>query len=171
MRYVPRKTKAQADRSSPKTPVAAELRDFCMSEDVLDWVTSGTNWSMIGFTARVYLPPTGGGVGYGGGLALNGSGIPGNVTPWLSYAGYQTNGVPFQISEFPPPYRLEYSAVGTRFTLRVFSLNTRQLIREMSWTDSSRGQGLMGLFVGAPSGAHESHSVTVDNFFLSGTKP
>ncbi len=89
----------------------------------------------------------------------------------MSYGAWQTNGVPFTIGEYPPPYRLEYSAAGTQFSFRVVNPTTKQVIRQMSMMHSSRSQGLMGLFTSAPSGASESHSITVDSFFLSGTKP
>jgi hypothetical protein len=140
-----------------------------MMLDVLDWVTSGTNWSVVGFVARgVFVGQ--GGYGYGAGLILNHSGVNGRVTPWLSYGAYSTNGMAFDLAQFPLPYHLEYSGVGTNFSLRVVQANTKKLIRQMNWTDASRSQGIMGLWVNAPSGVQESHSITVDNFFLSGTK-
>ena len=89
----------------------------------------------------------------------------------MSYGGWQTNGTPFAIGEIPPPYRLEYSATGTQFSFRVVNLTTKQVIRQMSITHSARSQGIAGIFTRAPSGLNESHSITVDNFFLSGTKP
>lgn len=150
------------------TNIATELRDFYMSEDVLDWVSSGTHWSAGGFVARLRLSD---GAGYGAGLMLNATGTSGSLTPWMSYGAYSTNGIPFTMEEIPPPYRLEYFAKGTEFSLRVVNLTTKQLIRQMSMTDSSRSQGLMGIVTGAGPGTNlESHSITVDNFFLSGTK-
>jgi hypothetical protein len=147
------------------------VSNFCMSVDILDWVTSSTNWSDFGLIARGYFSPTGGGVGYGAGLILNSDGVPGRVTPFLSYGSQGSYGVPFKISEIPPPYRLEYCGIGTRFSLRLVNLTTQQLVREMSATFYGRTTGWVGLWISAPAGVDESQNITVDNFFATGTKP
>jgi hypothetical protein len=144
------------------------LGDFSMSMDVLDWATSGTNWSTIAHVARGMF--TGTYSGAGAGLTLN-SPIPGRVTPWVGSGENGTVGVPFEIAQFPPPYRLVYCGVGTNFTFRVVNLTTKQLIRETIATYPFRSQGVMGIIVNAPAGVNESHNITVDNFLMNGTKP
>jgi hypothetical protein len=144
------------------------VNNFYMSVDVLDWVTSGTNWSAIGLVARGNVP---GGYAYGAGLWLQRLGTSVSVTPFLSCGADQRDGMPFDIGEIPPPYRLEYSGIGTRFSLRLVNLTMQQLIREMSETFYGSTEGIVGLWINAPAGLLESHSITADNFFVSGTKP
>jgi hypothetical protein len=136
--------------------------DFCLSVDVLDWVTSTTNYSRFGLVAR---GP------HGAGLLLNDAGVPGRLIPWMSYGGTVTNGVPFDISAYPPPYHLEFSGVGTKLSLRVLNLTTREIIREMSWRESHFDTTIVGLWQIDKTGVPGSHTITVDNFFASVTKP
>lgn len=146
------------------------VADFSASADILDWTTSGTNWSALGIMARGIIYPDGG-LGHAAGLRLNAYGIPGNVAPWIAYGNEQTDGLTFQTAQFPPPYRLEYSGLGPNHTLRVISLTTKELIREMSMTyPYGRTNGFMGLWINAPA-VLESHSITVDNYLATGTKP
>ncbi len=64
-----------------ETNDAAYLRDFYTSVDILDWVTSGTNWSSLGPSARGQITSPSSGVAYWAGLTLNADGIPGDVEP------------------------------------------------------------------------------------------
>ncbi len=148
------------------------VADFTASVDILNWTTSGTNWSTLGIMARGFIPYPGGGLAFSAGLRLNAYGIPGNVAPWMAYgADPTTNGPTFQVAQFPPPYRVQYCGLGPNHTLRVISLTTGELIREMTMTKpSGRTEGFMGLWINAPA-VSESHSITVDNYFAAGTRP
>ena len=113
---------------------------------------------------------TNSGTGYFGGLSLNSGGDPGLVAPWIFVPerGY-LDGAPFYIHQIPPPYRLQFSMVGTNMSFRVLRPGTGQPIREMSWSGSTLTNGFVGLwFRGQTAG--DSYTNTVDNFFLSGTK-
>ena len=48
---------------------------------------------------------------------------------------------------------------------------TGQLIKEMNLTSSNFVAGGIGLWINAPAGVYESHSITMDNFYASGAKP
>jgi hypothetical protein len=147
------------------------VADFSASVHILDWTTSGTNWSTLGIMARGIINPDGG-LAYAAGLRLNAYGIPGNIALWMGYGAVTTDGPTFQTAQFPLPYRLEYSGIGSNLTLRVVSLTTKELIREMSATypSGNRTEGFMGLWINAPA-VLESHSITVDDYFTTGTRP
>ena len=144
-----------------------EVGDFYMSVDILDWMTSGTNWSAFGLAARASLTTA---LSVGGGLAVNDGGVRGQVRPLVWQNQQETSGPNFDIAQFPPPYRLQFWAVGPNLHFRVLSLTTGQIIREVTETDTTGTQGFVFLWINAPSGQFQSHSITVDNFFLSGTK-
>ena len=145
-----------------------QVRDFYMSLDVLDWVTSGANWSMIGLIARGNLAYN---WDYGGGLLLNYGGVRGRVAPDIWFYTTETFGPSFDIQQIPPPYRLQFWGVGPKLHFRVLSLTTGQILAELTLTHSAADQGFVCLWISAPSGGSESHSITVDNFFVTGTRP
>jgi hypothetical protein len=151
------------------TNVEAVLRDFSASVDILDWVTSGTNWSAVALFGRGRVYPSYG-TAYFGGIGLNYDGIPGRVTPWIHNGSTETWGPPFDIGAFPPPYRLQFSGVGNKMSLRVVNLTTGELIREMSFTNSAYATGIVGLWFNGRTDAGDSYTITVDNFFVTGTK-
>ena len=151
----------------PGTNVAANLRDFCASVDILAWVTNGINESGFSLAGRGTIFSPGYAVAYFGGLTLNADYIPRRVVPWISTPSGSTRGATFDIQEIPPPYRLQFSAVGTRLSLRVLNPTTSQLIREVSVNHSTYTQGIVGLVYDVDQGG----SITADNFFLNGTKP
>jgi hypothetical protein len=153
------------------TNVEAVLRDFFASVDILDWVTSSNNWSSFALVGRGHMSSTNSGTGYFGGLSLNSGGNLGLVEPWILVPerGY-LDGTPFYIQEIPPPYRLQFSVVGTNISFRVLRATTWQPIREMSWNASTLTNGFVGLWFNGRTDAGDSYTNTVDNFFLSGTK-
>jgi hypothetical protein len=144
------------------------LSDFYASVDILDWVTSSTNWSALALFARGKMSPNS---GYFGGLTLNPGGTNGLMRPWLlgPERGY-LYGEPFYIHEIPLPYRLQFSMVGTNMSFRVLRLATGQPIREMSWDGWTLTNGIVGLWYNGRTEAGDSYTNTVDNFFMSGTK-
>lgn len=153
------------------TNVEAVLQDFCASVDILDWATSGTNWSVVTLFGRGLIISPSEGTGYFAGLSLNSGGNPGLVAPWILVPerGY-LDGEPFYIHEIPPPYRLQFSVVGTNLSLRVLRPATGQPIREMSWSGWELTNGVVGLWFNGRNNAGDYYTNTVDNFFLSGTK-
>lgn len=139
--------------------------NFLASVDILAWETTDTPSSAILIVARCIIP-----VGYGGGVLLNIEGATRTVTPVLSYGGDGTLGEPFDFSQIPPPYRLEYSGLDNHFALRVINLTTQELIQELTWTHSARRWGFMGLGGAAPAGSG-SHQLILDNYSVTGTTP
>ncbi len=157
-----------------QTNVEAVLEDFCASVDILDWVTSGTNWSSVLLFGRGIIHSDWG-EGYFGGLVLNYKGIPGLVEPSLAGPAGSLHGETFYLHEFPPPYRLQCSMVGTKASFRVLRVATGQLIRQLNFDVSSTPDpiltnGIVGLWFRGRTDEHDSYTTTVDNFFLSGTK-
>ena len=67
-------------------------------------------------------------------------------------------------------YRLCFSGVGSQLSLRLYDLsNLREPIAQIQVNDSRCSQGLVWLHVdGDPP---LSDSITLDNFFVTGTKP
>jgi hypothetical protein len=147
------------------------VRDFSASVDILDWVASGTNWNDFYIAARgVWVGPSGG-YAYSGGLRLNDPG-PGSVRLWMVLSNDFVAGASFDLQQNPPPYRLQFSGVGPRLSFRVLSLTTGQILEEMSVNHSTLPEGFVGLLLyTSPLKLSESYTITVDNFFVSGTKP
>jgi len=153
------------------TNVEAILGDFCASVDVLSWVTSTTNSITVALFARGQIYTENWGDGYFGGIGLNYNGIPGRVTPWTYHDGSEARGFAFDVAAFPPPYRLQLSGVGDRLKFQVWSLTTGELIREMNYGSSTFANGIVGLWFTGRAEAGDSFTITLDNFFMSGTKP
>ncbi len=148
-----------------------EVRDFTTSVDILDWVASGTNWNRFYLAARAVWTGPGGGPAYAGGLSLNDPG-PGKVRLRTICFTSSFEGASFDFQQYPPPYRLQFSGVGTNMSSRVLSLTTGQILAEMSVTDTNLTQGFTTLLPYSPAlNASESHAITLDNYFVSGTKP
>ena len=153
------------------TNTEAVLWDFSASVDILDWVTSSNNWSSFALMGRVRFNPTSGGTGYFGGLTLNSGATNGLIEPWLlgPDPGYPA-GEPFYVHQYPPPYRLQFSMVGTNMSFRVLRLATGQPIRQMSWNGSILTNGVVGLWFNGRKNPGDYYTNTVDNFSMSGTK-
>ncbi len=142
------------------------------SVDILSWEVSSIDDSACAIAARAIRNPDGSFHGGAAGLVLNPNGVKGDLAPWVSWAGSTQYGPTFRMVETPPPYRLQLSVVGPTWTLRVVSLATQVLIREMTMTSNVRNEGLAGLWIQAPPEATlKSHSITLDNFFVTGTTP
>jgi hypothetical protein len=153
------------------TNVEALLRDVSASVDILDWQTSSTNLSGCYLWARGYVHPTAGN-GYFGVLFLNHDGIPGRILPMMFTPSGESRGAAFDIATFPPPYRLQFSVVGNKLSFRVLNATTGQLIREVPPMYSlTYSVGVVGLFFNADTATHDSYILTLDNFFMNGTKP
>lgn len=157
---------------APGAPIVA--RDFAASLDIVDWATSGTNWSVIGIMGRASLTGPPGdpteAVGYGGLLALNGGGMLGKVRMSIWIGSTPVYGPTFDYVT-GTRYRLEFSVVGTQLRFRVLNASTLEVIDQMSMTDLSYQQGFVGLWVNTPPNVPESHEILLDNLVVSATKP
>jgi len=154
------------------TNVEANLRDVSVSVDILDWGTSSSSmWSSFYLFARGYVVGPTSGNGYFGGLVLNADGIPRRIVPFILTPSGETRGATLDIAEIPPPYRLQFSVLGTKLSFRVLNPATGQLIREVPPVYHSQfTNGIVGLFFRGDSETSEGYTNTVDNFFVSGTK-
>ena len=66
-------------------------------------------------------------------------------------------------------YRLAFTGVGDRLTLKLFDLEDLSLpSAEVTVTTNSLSQGVPALWIKASTGTYD---VTADNYFVSGTKP
>jgi hypothetical protein len=65
-------------------------------------------------------------------------------------------------------YRMEFMGVGNHLSFGVVNLTTGA-VQQMSVTNSQWSQGPVALWVTAPEGG--SLDITLDNFFVTGTKP
>ena len=149
----------------------SQVRDLYASVDILDWVTSSSNWVYFALGGRgVYHPQTDSANGYIGGLVMNGDSIPGNVKLSVWDGSADVRGPNFDTAVHPPPYRLEFSVVGNNLRLRVLNLATRALIAEQPLVRASFTQGWVGCWINRRNSAGDSFTITLDNFFMSGTK-
>ena len=147
-----------------------QVRDFYASVDILDLRVLHET-APLGIGARVGGDPgnwPGSNNGYIGSVAPNRRGVnlanltffPGIWPPILSD--------PFT---FKPgtPYRLVFTGVGQRFSVQLIDLESgQQAVNPLEVTDSTFSQGLVGLWIA--SGGPVDYDVTLDNFFVTGTK-
>jgi hypothetical protein len=156
------------------TNAAAKHEDFFTSADILDWVTSGTNWSLFSIAGRIVILSPTAGIGYGGGLILNADGIAGRLQLYMFHEWKEAWGPKFDMGTNPPPYRVELSGVGKptcRLRLRVLNLTTKALIGEQTLLATEILSGFPGIWVNKDFRTGETISITADNYFVSGTKP
>jgi hypothetical protein len=156
------------------TNAAATLQDFYTSVDILDWVTSGTNWSTFSLVGRGVIVSETYAYGYIGGLSLNYDGIAGNVRLWMYNGAGELRGPSFDMGTNPPPYRLEFSGVGNpicQLRLRVLNPTTKELIREWALVGTAYTAGWPGFWINTRNQAGDTFAITADNYFATGTKP
>jgi hypothetical protein len=153
------------------TNAAATLRDCCASVDIVDWASSGNNSSDFALGGRGRFVSSTYAQGYFGFLTLNADGVPGRVRPWIHTPSGDTYGTAFDVQQFPLPYRLQFSAVGTQISLRVLNPATGQLIQPVSSSPSTLPDGFTGVWLQGGGNAGETNRISLDNFFVSGTKP
>jgi hypothetical protein len=154
------------------TNAAAKLSDSCASVDIVDWAPSGSNSSDFALAGRGRIISPNYGEGYFGFLTLNADGVPGRVKPSIHTPSGDTWGTAFGLQQFPLPYRLQLSVVGTNISLKVLNPATGQLIvPPVSRSSSALADGFPGLFFEGGADAGSSNRISVDNFIVSGTKP
>jgi hypothetical protein len=152
------------------TNAAATLRDCCASVDIVDWASSGNNSSDFALGGRGRFVSSTYAQGYFGFLTLNADGVAARVRPWIYTPSGATYGTAFDLHQFPLPYRLQFSAVGTQISLRVLNPATGQLIQQVSSSSSALPDGFAGLWLQGGANAGETNRISLDNFIVSGTK-
>jgi hypothetical protein len=155
----------------PRPPEDVVASDFYSSVDILSWTTSGANWCYFSIVARGRSTGPNSGNGYIGGLVLNYEDVPGNVVLSIWDGSVDVRGPSFDIGVIPPPYRLEFSGVGQSLRLRVLNLTSKEVIGEQTLARTTFTEGWIGFWVNSPPNNPETHELTVDNFFVTGTKP
>lgn len=147
--------------------------DFSASVDVVDWSPAIPDYS-VGIAAR------------GQGSGVTEAGLPNSYTAGVNFRppGYGAGKALLYIwhgvaPEWHSPvfdvtagskYRLEFSGTGSSLTVRLLNLTDPQApVRELKGNDATFQAGIVGLFARALSG--QTYNVTVDNYFVTGTKP
>ena len=140
--------------------------DFAMSVDILDWDPASSNES-IGLIARATPPPDCTNV---------------NVTCYMGNVHIPQNDVSIYANPpneslvkrdvvFDPEksYRLIFSGAGNELTLRLLDLgDLTDAIEPLVVSTNIASQGIPGLWIGTQG---RTYDVTIDNYFVSGTRP
>jgi hypothetical protein len=152
------------------SPGGGEIfRDFYASVDILDWGSSSQN-SALGIAGRVQGSPSGDVTGmYLGSMQVNPAGVPGTAQ-LVFFDGGADRPVPgtFSITA-GKAYRLQFSAVGSQLTIRLVDLTDGRTVKDGYIQDSRHTQGRVALWVNTRGSS--AYARTVDNFFVTGTKP
>ncbi len=154
-----------------RPPEELVVRDFYSSVDIRGFTSSGGNWCSVFIMVNgVFRDNQGSAEGNGAGLTFN-SGALGRVMPSVYNGPQESRGQQFDIAELPPPYRLEFSGVGSDFRFRVVHLATKTTISEQQVPRTVYFDGWVGLYVSSPDQNPTTHDLSLDNFFVTGTKP
>ena len=146
-------------------PVAA-VGDFWASVDLLDWASSQE--SALGLAGRVQGGPTGVNNMYLGSVRMNPAAASGRLYFFNGASDIPASSV-FNVSR-DSGYRLEFSAVGSELTLRLVTLASPSIVvAEGRLQDSKFAQGPVALWVNTRGTS--GYARTLDNFFVTGTKP
>jgi hypothetical protein len=148
------------------------VRDFCTSVDIVDWGSSTQN-SALGIAGRVQGDPDSGvGNMYLGSLQINALGTTGKGGLFFFDGSQDVPPLSSELFDLVPgsSYRLQFSAVGNQLGLRLLDLTHGQApLAERALTVSALAQGRVALWVNTRGST--SYTRTVDNFFMTGTKP
>lgn len=153
----------------PPGPCPA-VADFWASVDILHLDVSLHGKGLaIGArsTWRVGDEVPGNGRGYLGGVLPHAAGT--NRARLTVYNS--SSAIDGEVFTFKPgtPYRLIFSGIGQRLSVKFIDLNTGQpAVKTHEVTDSTFSQGPVGLWIEAGQGMYDA---TLDNFFVTGTKP
>jgi hypothetical protein len=147
------------------------VRDFWASVDILDWgASTNTNERSVGLVVRGTVNRTNfpASNGYIGELWLNRAGGVGKAVLNI-YASTDDPGPPFSL-EMGTDYRLVFSGTGNQLTLRLFRRDDmRQPVAARSRTSYMFAYGPVSLWIA--NYGHVLYDFTLDNFFVTGTKP
>jgi hypothetical protein len=149
------------------------VRDFWASVDILDWgASTNTNERSVGFGVRGTINRTnfpGNSDGCIGELRLNRAGSVGKAVLNI-FADGDNPGTSFNL-EMGTDYRLVFSGTGNQLTLRLFRRDYMQQppVATLSRTSALFASGPVCLWIG--NYGHGSYDFTLDNVFVTGTKP
>jgi hypothetical protein len=153
----------------PPPVLGVAVRDFHAAVDVLSATTATNTWCAVAICARVeYDEPKLEASTCMGGIILNDDSWLGNVKLFIHNNVTEREGPAFKFNA-SESYRIEFSGVGPRLTLRVWNKTTGLLMGEMSVPDTKLTQGSVALWLNAPPGGRQD--IVLDNFFVTGTKP
>ena len=146
-----------------------QVKDFWAAVDILNFDTTRQD-AGIGLAARVggdlgHWP--GANNGYIANLWPNWGGA--NKAVLNLWTGSGTGGQS-PVFDFKPgtPYRFIFSGVGRRLSVELIDLELRQRVAALFVTDSTFSQGFVGFFMEVGAAICD---MTLDNFFVTGTKP
>lgn len=147
----------------PPGPLATlpRFRDFVSSVDILSFASSGSAYLDIYARGTIDSPFPGNSNAYLGGFHLN----PTQLGMWDGANHWDG---PLLTYDPAAAYRLQFSAAGPNLVLRAVNLTTGQIV-EQKLTNYGFSQGYVTLAVEAEPG--KSFDITLDNFFVTGTKP
>lgn len=140
------------------------VRDFVASVDILRWPAAGREF---GFLVRGMVTHAGGGVDFNSSNGYIGSASRERGCLLFWDGGQELEGPAFTI-EPTASYRLVFSGVGDQLSLRFVNLKSGVTL-EKTWTDNRWSEGPVAIMGDALAGA--SMDITVDNVFVTGTKP
>lgn len=153
-----------------RPPEEVVVRDFAASLDILGFTASGDDWCAVYIMVNGVFRNPDWAQGNGAGLVFNAE-VPGRVSSKISNGSQEISGQHFNIAEFPPPYRLEFSGVGSELRCRVVHLATKTTLSEPPTVPRTEFfEGWIGLFTTNPD-TPETHELIVDNYSVTGTKP
>jgi hypothetical protein len=145
------------------------VRDFYGSVDILGWDTNAVN-AQIGIMARARLdsPFPGDSNGYIGGINVNPDGNQNKARLFVFDGNSPDSGGPLFPMTPGVSYRLWFRGVGNDLLVELVDLtHGGTLVQERTRTGTAFSQGIVALFVQASSRS----GFTLDNFFITGTKP
>jgi hypothetical protein len=153
----------------PPPELGVAVRDFHAAVDVLSATTATNTWCTVGICARgEYDEPKVEASTCIGGIILNSGSVLGNVRLYMYDNVTEHKGPAFNFNP-GESYRIEFSGVGPRLTLRVWNKTTGLLEGEMSVSDTKLTPGSVAFWLNAPPEGRQE--ITLDNFFVTGTKP
>jgi len=153
-----------------RPPEEVFVRDFAASMDIVGFTATDDKWCAVFIALNCVFRDNGGAVeGNGAGLVFN-SEVPGRVSPRVINGDQELSGQPFDIAVHPPPYRLEFSGVGSELRYRVVHLATKTTLSEQEVSRTAFFEGWIGLFTNNDADSN-THDLIVDNFVVTGTRP
>jgi len=148
----------------------AILRDFHASVDILDWGTNNTASSGFGIGGRVQGGPAYVQNFYLGTVRLAPTGIRGTAALMFFNGDSDVQATSVFNLASNAVCRLEFSAVGNQLKVRLLNLSDPTApVRQGTLQASMFTQGPVCLWVNTRDSS--SYARTVDNFFVTGTKP
>lgn len=133
--------------------------DFYASVDITDWPVPARSFGIVARGQWTGSPLTSN--GYMGLVGRN----PDEIRIWNGSEGVPGRGFTYDPAK---DYRLAFSGVGTDLLLCLWDLTTGVKVCEMPLYNGRWNQGMVGLWGNVTAGG--SGDITLDNFFVTGTK-